>query len=75
VALSLAPIPVLQIAPTSSGQVQITWPEAAVGYSLERATNLSTPWTFVTNAVNSGGGQNIVTITNRDSTVIYRLKQ
>ena len=66
-----------QIAPSSNGQLQITWPEAAIGYTLERTTNLSAPesWTAVTSAISSGGGRNIVTVTNGDSAVIYRLKQ
>jgi len=77
VALSLAPVPSLSIAPGSAGQFQISWPAAAVGYALEKATNLTPPvvWSQTSDTVNSIGGQNVATVTNGDSTVFYRLKQ
>jgi len=77
VAFSLAPIPSLQIKLLGAAELQISWSAAAVGYVLERATNLTPPvfWTQMPNTVNSISGQNVVTVTNADSTVYYRLKQ
>jgi autotransporter-associated beta strand protein len=73
--VSLAPVPSIQITPGTAGQFQISWPLAAAGYSLQKATDLTPPvvWSQTSNAVISSNGQNVVTITNADSTVFYRL--
>jgi hypothetical protein len=77
VAFSLAPLPSLQITPVSTSQLQVSWSAAAVGYALEKATNLSTTavWNPATNTVNFIGGQNIIIIDATDSAAFYRLKQ
>ena len=77
VGFSLAPIPSLQIVPVGNGQFQISWPAAAVGYDLEKATNLTPPvvWSPTSETVNTINGQNVVTIINGDSTAFYRLRQ
>ena len=77
VGLSLAPVPSPQIAPAAAGQCQISWPAAAVGYVLEKASNLAPPvvWFQSSDTVTSTNGQNVVTITNSDSAAFYRLRQ
>ena len=77
VGLSLAPVPMPQIASITAGQFQISWPAAAVGYVLEEATNLTPPavWFQFSGTVTSTNGQNVVAITNDDSAAFYRLRQ
>jgi hypothetical protein len=77
VALSLAAMPAPQITPSSAGQFQIAWPAAAVGYVLEKATNLTPPvdWIQSSEAVTSTNSQNVVTLTNGGSAAFYRLRQ
>jgi hypothetical protein len=77
VAFSLAPLPSLSIAPSSPGQFQISWPAAAVGYVLEKTTNLATPviWSQMPGTVSSSNGQNFMTITNGEPAAFYRLRQ
>jgi hypothetical protein len=77
VALSLTPVPSLGIAPQPPGKYQISWPVAAVGYGLEKTTNLAPPavWVQTTDSVNTLNGQNVVTITNASPSAFYRLKQ
>jgi hypothetical protein len=77
VGFSLAPLPSLSITAVSVGQVQIAWPSAAIGYTLEQSTSLVPPvlWSPVTNEVNSVAGQNTVTIVATNSPVFYRLAQ
>jgi hypothetical protein len=76
VAFSLAPVPSLQIRLLGAGQFQISWSAAAVGYVLEKTTDLTPPvvWSQISDMVNSTNGQNVVTVTNTDSTVFYRLR-
>jgi len=73
----LAPVPSPQITPVAGGQFQISWPAAAVGYVLKKATNLTPPvvWSQFSDTVTSTNGQNVVTITNTGSTTFYRLRQ
>ena len=76
VALSLSPLPFLQI--TNLGaSVQISWPTSAIGYQLENTTTLqpSNTWVPVTNPVNVLGNQNSVGVTPSTPSVFYRLKQ
>ena len=77
VAFSLAPLPSLSIAPGAAGQLQISWPGAAVGYVLDKTTNLASPvvWSPVSNSVILINGQNVVTTTNDGSAAFYRLRQ
>jgi hypothetical protein len=77
VGLSLALVPSLQITPDAAGQFQISWPVAAVGYILEKATNLTPPvvWSQVSDTVTSTNGQNVLLITNYGSAAFYRLSQ
>jgi hypothetical protein len=77
VGLSLAPIPSPQITPVGNGQFQISWPAAAAGGVLEKATNLTPPvvWSPALDTVIATNGQNVVTITNADSAAFYRLRQ
>ncbi len=77
VALSLARVPSPQIMPGSGGRFQISWPAAAVGYVLEKATNLTPPtvWSPVTDPITPTNGQNMVDITNPGPTSFYRLRQ
>jgi hypothetical protein len=77
VAFSLAPVPSLNIAPGPAGQFQISWPAAALGYVLEKTTNLASPtvWYQTSEVVDSTNGQNVVTITNTGPATFYRLRQ
>jgi hypothetical protein len=77
VALSLAPRPSLSIAQNLSGQFEISWPAAAVGYVLEEATNATPPvdWSPVSDSGTSINGQTTVTVTNDGSAAFYRLRQ
>jgi len=77
VAFSLTPLPSLSISPTSDGQFQISWPVVAIGYSLEKTTNISPPvfWSMAPEPITSSNNQNIVTLTNTGATWFYRLKQ
>jgi hypothetical protein len=76
VALSLSPPPFLQIT-NLGGQVQIYWPAAALGYTLESTTRLVPPgnWLATTNSINVMGDRNIVNVTPASQTVFYRLAQ
>ncbi|HEY1788759.1 MAG TPA: hypothetical protein VGJ73_11410 [Verrucomicrobiae bacterium] len=73
--ISLAPTPVVQIVPGAAGRFQISWPAAATGYALQKATNLAPPvtWVNASDLVISNNGQNAATITNTNSTIFYRL--
>jgi len=75
VGISLAPPPVMQIAPGAGGNVQISWPAAAAGYALQKATNLAPPvdWKNASDPVISSNGQNAATVTDTNSTIFYRL--
>jgi autotransporter-associated beta strand protein len=76
VALSLSPLPVLQI--TNLGaSIQISWPTSAIGYQLENRTTFqaSGNWTPVTNPVSVIGSQNSVGVTPAAPATFYRLKQ
>ncbi len=77
IGFSLAPIPSLQIQLLDAAQLQLSWSAAAVGYVLEKTPNLRPPvvWSQILDAVNATNGQNVVTVTNDDSTVFYRLRQ
>jgi len=77
IGLSLAPVPSPQITPVTGGQVRISWPSAAVGYVLEKTTNLTPPvvWLPSSDTVTSSNGQNMVTIPNGDAAAFYRLRQ
>ena len=77
VALSLAPLPSLQVTPVIGGQFQVSWPADAIGYLLEKTTNLSPPvvWSQSSDPVVSTNGWNVVTVTNSNSAAFYRLKQ
>jgi hypothetical protein len=77
VGFSLSPVPSPQIKPIIGNQFQISWPSEAVGYVLEKSTNLIPPvvWSQTWNAVISTNGQNVVIITNSGSTEFYRLRQ
>jgi hypothetical protein len=77
VGLSLAPVPSPQITLGVDGQFQISWPSDAVGFVLEKATNLTPPvvWSPTSDSVIATNGQNVVTITNGDSAAFYRLRQ
>ena len=76
VAVSLSPPPFLQIT-NLGGNVQIFWPAAAIGYTLESATSLNPPvnWTATTNPVGVAGDRNTVNIVPTARTVFYRLRQ
>jgi len=75
-ALSLSPLPVLQI--TNIGaNLQVFWPTSAVGYRLESAATLQSPanWVPVTNPVSVIGNVNSVSLTPAAPSTFYRLKQ
>jgi hypothetical protein len=76
-ALSLSPLPYLQITNAGGGNMQIFWPTSAIGYQLESAVNLrsSAAWGTVTNPVSVIGGFNAVGLTPATSSAFYRLKQ
>jgi hypothetical protein len=76
IALSLAPIPSLQIT-NLAGQVQISWPTNAQGFTLQQATTLAPQpdWTPATNTIVPVGNQNIVTLPATNAATFYRLKQ
>ncbi|MGD0017512.1 MAG: hypothetical protein ABSC38_08385, partial [Verrucomicrobiia bacterium] len=76
VALSLVPIPSLQIT-NMTGQLQISWPTNALGFILQQATTLAPPpdWTPVTNAVVPIGNRNAVMLPATSSATFYRLEQ
>jgi hypothetical protein len=69
IGLSLAPVPSLQITPGADGQFQISWPAAAVGYYLEKTTDLAPPvvWSQSPAPVISVDGQNVLMVTNDGS--------
>ncbi len=75
-AVSLSPPPFLQIT-NLGGNVQVFWPAAALGYTLESATSLAPPvnWLATTNPVSMVGDRNTVNIAPTARTVFYRLKQ
>ena len=77
VAFSLAPVPSLSVDPGSAGQFQISWPGAAIGYVLEKTTNLAPPavWAQTSDVVTSTNGHNVAIITNAGSSAFYRLRQ
>jgi hypothetical protein len=56
--------------------VQLSWPDTAPGYTLETATNLTSPilWTATTNAVAQSGGQFSVTISAEEFERYFRLR-
>lgn len=76
VALSLVPVPSLQIT-NVTGELQISWPTAAQGFVLETAPALggSPGWTPVTNTIVPIGGRNTVTLGAAGSAAYFRLKQ
>jgi hypothetical protein len=76
-ALSLSPLPYLQITNAGGGNMQIFWPTSAIGYQLESAVNLrsSAAWGTVTNPVSVIGGFNAVGLTPATPAAFYRLKQ
>jgi hypothetical protein len=76
VALSLSPLPVLQIT-NLDGSVQLSWPAAATGYALESATTLGpiANWLACTNSVSVIGDQKVVNIMPASLAAFYRLKQ
>jgi len=75
-ALSLTPLPVLQITNLWSN-LRISWPTSAVGYQLEGTASLKAPanWGPLTNPVSVSGAQNSVIVTPSGSSTFYRLKQ
>lgn len=78
-ALSLSPPPFLQIT-NLGGAVQIFWPVAATGYSLESAPALGAPgagttWLPATNPITVSGLWNTVNLTPSAQTLFYRLRQ
>ena len=67
--------PQLAIAP-SSGNVILTWPANAVGFTLQSTTNLAlNTWSTVSTAPVSVHGQNVVTLPISGPQTFYRLKQ
>jgi len=77
VAFSLTPVPTLNIASGIFGQFEISWPAAAAGHVLEKATNLGSPviWSQTPDTVHLSNGQNTVTLTNVEPTAFCRLRQ
>ena len=75
-ALSLSPLPYLQIT-NVSGNMQIFWPTSTVGFQLESTTTLQPPgnWAAVTNPVSVIGSLNSVGVTPAVPSAFYRLKQ
>ena len=78
----VVPQPVLQIRPelhitwsNAPTSVTLTWTNTAAGFSLQEATNLSTPmfWSDVTNSPMLGDGQFRVTLTPPFGSRFYRL--
>jgi hypothetical protein len=67
------PIPQLQIH-TAGGNVLLSWPTNATGFSLQRAPALPVgAWAAVTNAPVQAGGVNQVTLPIAASAAFYRL--
>ena len=76
VALSLVPIPSLQIT-NLAGQVQVSWPTNTVGFTLQQANTLTPPpdWTPMSNPVVPINDRNTMTFPATNSAAFYRLKQ
>ena len=74
--LSLSPAPFLQIT-NVGGNVQISWPATAAGYTLERATTLASggDWTPVSNQLSVVADSNTVSVLPAGQAVFYRLRQ
>ncbi len=72
-----AAAPPLSIQPLAGGQLQITWPGDAAGFSLEQADSLRSPvgWQTVNATVANTGGVLSVTIASASQTRFYRLRQ
>ncbi|MBW8863717.1 MAG: hypothetical protein JF609_02120 [Verrucomicrobia bacterium] len=73
--LSLAPAPVIQIAPGTTGNVQMFWSTAAAGYALQKTVDLVPPvaWINASYPVISSNGQYVATIAITNSMMFYRL--
>lgn len=70
---TLAP-PVLKL--TRSGNLDtLAWPIASTGYNLQRTTDLTGPWTAITNTVTDAGTTRSVTLTNSSPVQFYRLSK
>jgi hypothetical protein len=65
------PAPSLGLASARNGQTAIFWPAGATNYVLQRSTNLSSPWTVVTNGAPITG----VIITNASPAEFFRLSR
>ena len=76
VVLGMVPIPSLQIT-NLAGQLQISWPTNALGFTLQQATTLGPPpdWTPATNAIIPISDRNTATLTANGSAAFYRLAQ
>lgn len=60
----------------AGGNLVITWPGSATGFTLEASASLGNPnWVAVTQTVTSASGQNTVTIPISSGTLFYRLKK
>ena len=75
VGISLAPAPMMQIVPGAARQFRISWPSAAAGYALQKATSLVPPvvWVNAPELVTSNNAQNMATIASTNTTMFYRL--
>lgn len=74
--LSLSPAPNLSLSRTTTNGMRISWPTSPPGFVLETAPAIpsANKWTQTLNAVNSAGGQNLVTYTNQGGYPIFRLR-
>jgi YVTN family beta-propeller protein len=67
------PPPKLSIS-SSGNLVTISWPYGALGYVLETATTLSSPWNAVTNPLEIVGTQYVLTNATFENARFYRLR-
>jgi hypothetical protein len=77
-ASALTPLPTLQIAPTPSNAVVVSWPvaAAAAGFVLQAAPDLAPPiaWSDATNSVDANGTMNFISAPAAGTNGCYRLR-
>jgi hypothetical protein len=73
--LNRPPAPLLEIQPTLTNTVVISWPAPSSGFNLQRSSNLNpTSWVGVTNTPTIVNDRKQVTLSPAASKQLYRLK-